>query len=280
MGVIVKYKIYLPITMLQGIYGDCDKYPNIETGGRLVGNVSINRQSTDIIFRHLIDAGEKAKRSRTSLFQDNEYQLKKFNELTKKDSTLNHIGSWHSHHCNGCPTLSSGDIETYQRTVNHENHNLNLFVALLVVKGKGEQKYDFKVFIFKRSCPEFIEIKKSDIYFQNYTPTIIKDDKDFQRDKITMSSLFPSIKPYTHKKLIYWKGEFKFGKSRVQVVVYKNRPDGFWKLQATNYKRCVENSRKVNTNSASKLLFMFYCNVLKFRKKALPKRKKRVNKRR
>ena len=42
---------------------------------------------------------------------------------------IEHLGNWHTHHVNGYPNLSGGDVATYRRIVNHELHNLDFFYA-------------------------------------------------------------------------------------------------------------------------------------------------------
>ncbi len=264
--VIVKYRVFISKSLLEDIYCNCDKYPKDETGGRLIGHLSVNRKSIDIIVRHLIGAGDNAKRTRTSFFQDRAEQAKKFRDLYYEDNTLNHLGNWHSHHCNGYPTLSSGDIETYTKTVNHKNHNLDMFVALLVIPGKGSKKYDFKVFVLNRGHSKVIEIDKSDtMFFTNSTHISSKRNRQRAIDNNIISTLFPKFKPFLAGSMFYWKGVIKFGKKNCGVVLIYNKKTGYWMLSASNYLKCVQSINNKKYRSAGKMLFTFYRDALKYR---------------
>jgi hypothetical protein len=48
------------------------------------------------------------------------------------DPDIEHVGTWHSHHCNGLKTLSGGDVDGYFATVNKKAYRLQYFVASLV----------------------------------------------------------------------------------------------------------------------------------------------------
>ena len=94
------------------------------------------------------------RRSPTSFFQDGEYQETIFRKIEAEHTEIEHLGNWHTHHVNGLNTLSSGDIETYKRIVNHEKHNTDFFYALLVVSKNqtfyNRERYLMKHFLFKR----------------------------------------------------------------------------------------------------------------------------------
>jgi len=55
-----------------------------------------------------------------------------FRRAESQDKNVEHLGSWHSHHCNGFDRLSGGDIDGYFKTVNKRAYRPNVFVASLV----------------------------------------------------------------------------------------------------------------------------------------------------
>ena len=110
----------------------------------------------------VIDAGPKARRSNSSFFQDGDYQTQIFRQLETAHPEIEHLGNWHTHHVNGYPTLSGGDINTYRRIVNHEKHNLDFFYALLVVarepKRQNLARYRIRHYILFRGDQNVYEI--------------------------------------------------------------------------------------------------------------------------
>ena len=117
---------------LQSVFEECDRYDSDETGGRMVGHFALVRNTLVVRARGVIEPGPNARRTRTSFFQDGDYQTEVFRRIEAEDPTIEHLGNWHTHHVNGHPNLSGGDIATYRRIVNHGLHNLDFFYALLV----------------------------------------------------------------------------------------------------------------------------------------------------
>jgi len=153
--------ISLPRRILNGIFDECDKYDSAETGGRILGFYSIDESVLRIAVKALIGPGPNARRSRTTLFQDGEYQERVFRAVEKQHPTITHLGNWHTHHVNGLQVLSNGDAETYRRTVNHQNHATDFFYALLVTS-KGnvftDLRYKFRHFMLFRGEQSVHEI--------------------------------------------------------------------------------------------------------------------------
>ena len=118
---------------IEAIFSECDSYDVEETGGRLLGayRVGPDRQLS-INVSGVIEPGPKARRTATTFFQDGEYQEAVFRKLETQYPEIEHLGTWHTHHVNGYPTLSGGDRATYHRIVNHKNHNMDFLYALLV----------------------------------------------------------------------------------------------------------------------------------------------------
>ena len=126
--------VRMPRLGLTSIHRECVRAESVETGGRLLGRFVPAADGLLIQVMGLIDAGPNADSSSVHLMQDGEYQERMFRLFEVKHPEVCHIGSWHTHHVNGLTTLSSGDIETYKRTVNHEKHYGDYFYALLVTE--------------------------------------------------------------------------------------------------------------------------------------------------
>src|SRR3989344_7775678 len=90
-----------------------------------------------------------------------------FREMEAEHPEIEHLGNWHTHHVNGLNTLSSGDINTYKRVVNHEKHNTDFFYALLVVAKNrtfyNRERYSVKHFLLKRGESLVYEIPGSQV---------------------------------------------------------------------------------------------------------------------
>ena len=135
--------VEIPGNVLESIFEECDRYNREETGGRVVGHFSVNRKTLVVRAAGVIEPGPNARRTSTSFFQDGDYQTEVFRRLESKDPSLEHLGNWHTHHVNGYPTLSAGDVATYRRIVNHHLHNLDFFYALLVTnRNEGQAGVD------------------------------------------------------------------------------------------------------------------------------------------
>jgi hypothetical protein len=114
----------------------------VEEGGKYVGYILKNgdpllesigsRAKRAIAIVDFLPSGPNAVRTAVELMPDGPYQEVLFRELEKRDAEIEHVGTWHSHHCNGLRTLSDGDVEGYLRTVNHRAYRPDFFVASLV----------------------------------------------------------------------------------------------------------------------------------------------------
>ena len=156
--------ISIPRPILEGIFDECDRYPNEETGGRLIGFYTWKRTDLHIDVKAVLPAGPNARRSAVSFFQDGEHQERLFRGVEKKYPHIHHLGNWHTHHCNGLRTLSTGDCETYRKCVNSPNHATDFFYALLVTHRTPEQatRYAIRHFVFVRFSKEFVEVDQVD----------------------------------------------------------------------------------------------------------------------
>ena len=108
---------------------------SLEDGGKLLGNIiQRERGSTDTVeVVSFLDSGPRVSNSRSHLMPDGEYQERLFRLVESFDPAIEHIGSWHSHHCNGFPTLSGGDIEGYLKSINDRNYRPRYFIAILII---------------------------------------------------------------------------------------------------------------------------------------------------
>ncbi len=150
---------------LETVFEECDQYDADETGGRLLGTYRQHNGRYEIEVKGVLGPGPNAHRSATYFLQDGDYQEKLFRAIEAVHPEVEHLGNWHTHHVNGCPTLSGGDKATYFRTVNHEKHNTDFFYALLVV-GKnpgGSPRYDVKHFLFRRGDDTIYEIPAQEV---------------------------------------------------------------------------------------------------------------------
>lgn len=147
------------------------KHSNVEEGGKLIGAINKSYGCTEITVQSYIDSGIKADKSSTHLFPDWDYQEKTFRLLELFDNNIKHIGTWHTHHCNGLKTLSSGDISSYFSDVNNPNYLQEFFLAILVTDIQNN-KLNTRYYLFKKGEDSFIEIGEENIHRINTTNNI------------------------------------------------------------------------------------------------------------
>ena len=160
-------RVEIACEVLESVFEECDRYDREETGGRVIGHFALDAGSLVVAAAGVIEPGPNARRSPTSFFQDGDYQTEVFRRLEAKDPSIEHLGNWHTHHMNGYPTLSSGDVETYRRIVNHQLHNLDFFYALLVTnrnEGRtGLDRYALRHYVLVRGENYVHEIGAGDV---------------------------------------------------------------------------------------------------------------------
>jgi hypothetical protein len=237
---------------LELIYDECDRYNIDETGGRLVGTYQTKGSHFDVKVSGVIGPGPNAQRSNTSFFQDGDYQEKIFREIEAKHPDVEHLGNWHTHHVNGYPTLSGGDISTYRNIVNHRNHNTNFFYALLVVRKNqgGAERFETKHFFLRRGDDTVHEIPSADIHVidgplllpadaQPAAPPTSRRDSGLglrghaanperAKDNEFFGEFYPSLKALYSAKLSapYWKGALSLIDGSTIDVVAVESTDG------------------------------------------------------
>lgn len=143
---------------------------DVEEGGKLIGHLQRSHSnptspSFEASVVDFIDSGPRVDRSTVHLLPDRDYQYALFRLLERYDPALEHLGSWHSHHCNGLDVLSRGDVEGYVAAVNDANYNIDIFVAFLVV-GVSRTALSGRVYAFKRGHQNFYELREDQVTFR------------------------------------------------------------------------------------------------------------------
>jgi hypothetical protein len=233
--------IFICNEVLEAIFDECDRNNINETGGRILGFLENRDNEFRLKVCGFIGPGPNASSSPTSFFQDGIYQEKVFRSFERKDPAIEHLGNWHSHHVNGLKTLSGGDIETYKKIVNHNQHNIDLFYAMLVVAKHFEQnkRYTLKHYIFVRGDSKVYELPDSAIHIAN-DPAIFIDrcerdesentyqlnlNKIRALDKELISKIYPGIRPYISGKTgsVYWRGKINLiDNSLAEIIVLES----------------------------------------------------------
>ncbi len=210
--------------VLQAVFDECDRYDHDETGGRILGTFNRTRDGNLAIkVNGVIEAGPGARRSSSSFFQDGAYQEQVFRQIERTHPKIEHLGNWHTHHVNGYPTLSGGDIQTYQRIVNHPKHNLDFFYALLVVgrnpEARSLDRYRARQYVLLRGDDRVHELDFEQVAVID-EPVIWPSGTDSAHltpssgvtirttDKETIERLYPEIRSYQSKRTntFYWRG--------------------------------------------------------------------------
>lgn len=117
------------------------RHPNEEDGGKYIGyllspgDTKVQTGHPDawrIVILDFLPGGPNARRSQVEFMPDGPFQEDLFRNAERRDKDIEHVGTWHSHHCNGLQTLSGGDVRGYFATVNKTAYRLDFFVASLV----------------------------------------------------------------------------------------------------------------------------------------------------
>jgi len=237
-------RLVLPEEALATIFDECDRFEQDETGGRVIGTVSEHRGRITLQVAGIIESGPGAQRTRVSFFQDGAHQEGIFRQIEERHPEIEHLGNWHTHHVNGLARLSNGDIETYTRTVNHPNHNLDVFYALLVT-GKNRtsdprRRYGVNHYLFRRGADRFHELTPSEVEIVDAplvwpqrdrehssrpsasAPPETRLDRVYDRDII--GELYQGFRPFASPKVgLYWRGMLELlDGSTVEVVVVED----------------------------------------------------------
>ena len=219
--------------VLESVFEECDRHDRDETGGRVVGDFSADCGTLVVRATGVIEPGPNARRTSTSFFQDGDYQTEVFRLLEAEAPSIEHLGNWHTHHVNGYPTLSAGDVATYRRIVNHHLHNLDFFYALLVTnrnkRRTGLNRYAVRHYLLFRGEDNVHEIRPTNVRVTD-EPRIWPKERDNSkqipgnggaegngllgivevraRDKNVLEVLCPSMEPRLSSRTgtFFWKG--------------------------------------------------------------------------
>lgn len=243
-------ELVIPRAALEVIFDECDRYDADETGGRVLGTYEQRGNALKIEVNGVIEPGPSAKRTATYFKQDGTYQERVFRQVEDRDSTVEHLGNWHTHHVNGLRHLSDGDIATYRRTVHHDHHNTDFFYALLVIERKprqaGLQRYIFKNYLLRRGDSAVYEIPASALSLvdaplvwpgtvddrahpDTERPSVGQTPAKLNRveDRDFIAEFYPKIAPFQSKTIgVYWRGPLPLlDGSVLEVVVVEDAAD-------------------------------------------------------
>lgn len=117
---------------------------SVEEGGKYVGYLLQasdallerigSRARRAIVIVDFLPSGPNAVRTAVELMPDGPYQEALFREIERLDPAVEHVGTWHSHHCNGLLRLSDRDVSGYFKTVNKAAYRPDFLVASLVTR--------------------------------------------------------------------------------------------------------------------------------------------------
>ena len=235
--------LMIPRNALNAVFDECDRYEAEETGGRILGTYESKHNDLALNVNGIIEPGPNASRTASFLQQDGIYQERVFREIEEREPSVEHLGNWHTHHVNGLPHLSGGDIETYRRTVEHHKHNMVFFYALLIIEKKrgktGLQRYIFKNYVLRRGDSRVYEVPLRAMTLtdsplvwpvkyavlenrKNTSPSgesATLQNRVFDRDAISL--FFPDVKTFRSKELgICWRGPISLvDGSKLETVV-------------------------------------------------------------
>jgi len=149
---------------IEAIDAEVREHPRVEVGGKLIGYLYHERSQRGapelhVKVVHYLDAGPGAVREPCYHLPDGPYQERLYRTLEAEDPALEHLGTWHSHHPNGCPTLSQGDIDGYIRTIEDPRYQPPIFLATLVTTLAGFASA--RHYLFASGQARFVELDPS-----------------------------------------------------------------------------------------------------------------------
>ncbi len=160
-----------------------------EVGGKLLGRLVQQERTSLIRIESYVDSGPAASRSATHLYPDSEYQDSVFRLIEHFDPSIEHFGSWHSHHPNGLKELSSGDISGYTSSINDPRYRMPYFLAILVT-GVNKGQLDLKFYLFSKAQLGFQAIPEPnvDIVHQEHAAEVVLQATESASDKVQIKS--------------------------------------------------------------------------------------------
>lgn len=178
------------------------KHATVEEGGKYIGYLI---ESDKLIISDFLPSGSRAVRTEVEFRPDGEYQERLFREIEKADPAIEHLGTWHTHHCNGLQELSRGDVEGYLRTVNKRQYRLNFFVASLVkrVPSSAHEVGWIDHFLFVRGMDMYFDITRHVSIIDS--PTRFEDLTGHHADRdVAVRSAKPHPRRQEESKGVTW----------------------------------------------------------------------------
>ncbi len=239
-------RVRIPEHVLFQVFDECDRFDIDETGGRVLGHYEEKGAKLFIDVTAVLGPGPNARRTSTYFLQDGEHQEVEFRKLEERDPDLEHLGNWHTHHVNGLPHLSGGDIETYEKIVNHQNHNTDFFYALLVVSRTRAARetvgrYEIKHYLRRRGDDRVYEIPSNHVEVIAMPPKVTRESEmrpkakdagntarpDRAKDAEFFKEFFPNFKSLASKSLgIYWRGRVELvDGSQIEILTVEAGED-------------------------------------------------------
>ena len=120
--------------VLETIKGECRKYPDLETGGILVGF----RDSKQVSITHATGSGPNADRSSHHFSKDTPY-LQSVLDLLGRYYQVNYLGVWHKHP-QEMPFPSAGDVFSAMTEVSDQEMGLGELITPICVVERDEVK--------------------------------------------------------------------------------------------------------------------------------------------
>ena len=173
---------------------ELERYPSSEEGGKYIGYIEVASPSLTkdrdyrVVITDFLPGGPHAVRTAVEFLPDGEFQERLFREAEKKDKRIEHVGTWHSHHCNGLNRLSGGDIEGYFKTVNKAAYRPDVFVASLVKQlPKSARDVNWiDHFLFVRNHDRFYKITRHATIAHSPTKFGEITGHTFQKDRVEL----------------------------------------------------------------------------------------------
>lgn len=142
------------------------RHPNSEEGGKYIGYLEGGKDAEAsgsryrVVITDFLPGGPNAKRTAVEFFPDGDFQEGLFRQAERRDRSIEHLGTWHSHHCNGLDRLSEGDIAGYFKTVNKAAYRPDVFVVSLVkyIPQSSHDRGWIDHFLFIRNDDQFYKI--------------------------------------------------------------------------------------------------------------------------
>lgn len=154
------FEIFFDGHVFDYVLHELRRYPKSEEGGKYIGYIERSHTHKHrVVITDFLPGGPNATRTSVEFLPDGEFQETLFRQAEARDRAIEHIGSWHSHHCNSLDRLSGGDIEGYFKTVNKAAYRPDVFVASLV-KYLPHRKND------KGWIDHFLFIRDHDRYYK------------------------------------------------------------------------------------------------------------------